>query len=86
MKVLRAGVRRGDRLGRACGRRAIGGGGSAGPRSRRGTPLRDSENVDMILKGLRLVAIDEISIGKGHRYLTVVFIGERKGADALDPF
>jgi transposase len=47
------------------------------------------------LKDLRLVAIDEISIGSGHRYLTVVldlesgavvFIGEGKGADALDPF
>lgn len=47
------------------------------------------------LKGLRLLAIDEISIGTGHRYLTVVldlesgavvFIGEGKGADALDPF
>ena len=47
------------------------------------------------LKELRLVAIDEISIGKGHRYLTVVldlesgavvFIGKGKGADALDPF
>jgi transposase len=47
------------------------------------------------LKGLRHLAIDEISIGKGHRYLTVVldlesgavvFIGEGKGADALDPF
>jgi len=47
------------------------------------------------LKELRLLAIDEISIGKGHRYLTVVldlesgavvFIGEGKGADALDPF
>lgn len=47
------------------------------------------------LKDLRLVAIDEISIGRGHRYLTVVldletgavvFIGEGKGAEALDPF
>jgi transposase len=47
------------------------------------------------LKDLRLLAIDEISIGGGHRYLTVVldlesgavvFIGEGKGADALDPF
>lgn len=47
------------------------------------------------LKDLRRVAIDEISIGKGHRYLTVVldlvsgavvFIGKGKGADALDPF
>ena len=47
------------------------------------------------LKHLKQIAIDEISIGKGHRYLTVVldldsgavvFIGEGKGADALDPF
>ena len=47
------------------------------------------------LKDLRLLAIDEISIGRGHRYLTVVldletgavvFIGNGKGAKALDPF
>lgn len=47
------------------------------------------------LKHLRHIAIDEISIGKGHRYLTVVldldsgrvvFVGHGKGADALDPF
>jgi transposase len=47
------------------------------------------------LKHLRLLAIDEISIGKGHRYLTVVldlesgavvFVGDGKGADALEPF
>jgi transposase len=47
------------------------------------------------LKRVRRIAIDEISIGKGHRYVTVVldldsgavvFIGEGKGADALDPF
>jgi transposase len=47
------------------------------------------------LKELRLVAIDEISVGRGHRYLTVVldlatgavvFIGNGKGAEALDPF
>lgn len=47
------------------------------------------------LKRLRQIAIDEISIGKGHRYLTivldlrtgaVVFVGEGKGADALAPF
>lgn len=47
------------------------------------------------LKGLRQIAIDEISIGKGHRYLTlvldletgrVVHVGEGKGADALKSF
>jgi transposase len=47
------------------------------------------------LKHLRHIAIDEISIAKGHRYLTVVldldsgavvFVGDGKGADALRPF
>jgi transposase len=47
------------------------------------------------LKHLRQIAIDEIAIGRGHRYLTVVldllsgavvFIGEGKGAEALNPF
>lgn len=47
------------------------------------------------LRDLRWIAIDEISIGSGHRYLSVVldlesgavvFVGEGKGADALDPF
>ena len=47
------------------------------------------------LKHLRQIAIDEISIGRGHRYITVVldlesgaivFVGKGKGADALDPF
>jgi len=47
------------------------------------------------LKHLRQIAIDEISIGKGHRYLTVVldlesgavvFVGDGKGGDALIPF
>lgn len=47
------------------------------------------------LKDVRHLAIDEISIGSGHRYLTVVldldagavlFVGEGKGADALTPF
>ena len=47
------------------------------------------------LRKLKRLAIDEISIGHGHRYLTVVldlisgavvFIGEGKGADALIPF
>jgi transposase len=44
------------------------------------------------LKHLRRIAIDEISIGRGHRYLTVVldldsgavvFVGSGKGADSL---
>jgi transposase len=47
------------------------------------------------LKHLRRIAIDEIAIAKGHRYLTVVmdlesgavvFVGNGKGADALKPF
>jgi transposase len=47
------------------------------------------------LKHLRRLAIDEISIGAHHRYLTivldlvsgaVVFVGDGKGADALKPF
>jgi transposase len=47
------------------------------------------------LRKLKQIAIDEIAIGAGHRYLTVVlnletgavvFVGEGKGADALDPF
>lgn len=47
------------------------------------------------LKKLKQIAIDEISIGKGHRYLTivldlksgtVVFVGDGKGAEALEPF
>jgi transposase len=47
------------------------------------------------LKRLRQIAIDEISVGRGHRYLTVVldldsgavvFVGDGKGADALQPF
>ena len=47
------------------------------------------------LKKLKQIAIDEISIGKGGRYLTVVldlksgavvFVCEGKGADALEPF
>jgi len=44
---------------------------------------------------LKQIAIDEISIGRGHRYFTVVldlltgavvFVGDGKGADALEPF
>jgi transposase len=47
------------------------------------------------LKHLKQIAIDEIAIGKGHRYLTVVldllsgavvFVGDGKGAEALVPF
>src|SRR3954449_1851978 len=47
------------------------------------------------LKHLRRIAIDEITIAKGHRYLTVVldldsgavvFVGDGKGGDALKPF
>jgi len=47
------------------------------------------------LNKLARIAIDEITIGKAHRYLTVVlnlktgaviFVGEGKGADALAPF
>jgi transposase len=47
------------------------------------------------LKHLSYIAIDEIAIAKGHRYLTVVmdlesgavvFVGDGKGADALKPF
>lgn len=47
------------------------------------------------LSKLKQIAIDEISIGKGHRYVTVVlnletgavvFVGDGKGADALEPF
>jgi transposase len=44
---------------------------------------------------LKQIAIDEISLGKGHRYLTVVldlktgavvYVGEGKGGEALSPF
>ena len=47
------------------------------------------------LKSLEQIASDEIAIGKGHRYVTlvldlksgaVVFVGDGKGADALEPF
>jgi transposase len=47
------------------------------------------------LKNLRQIAIDEITIGKGHRYLTVVldlisgavvFVGEGRGVKTLLPF
>ena len=47
------------------------------------------------LKHLRQIAIDEISVGKGHRYVTIVLdlqsgavvhVGEGKGGDSLTPF
>jgi transposase len=47
------------------------------------------------LKNLKQIAIDEICLGKGRRYLTVVldlvsgavvFVGDGKGAEALEPF
>jgi transposase len=47
------------------------------------------------LKHLRRIAIDEIAVARGHRYMTVVmdldsgavvFVGDGKGADALKPF
>jgi transposase len=47
------------------------------------------------LGGLRQIAIDEIAAGKGQRYLTVildlqtgavVFVGDGRGGDALEPF
>lgn len=47
------------------------------------------------LKNLKQIAIDEINIGKGQRYLTlvldllsgaIVFVGDGKGGDALKPF
>ncbi len=47
------------------------------------------------LNKLKLIAIDEIAIKKGHKYLTVVldlktgavvFVGDGKGADSLEPF
>jgi transposase len=47
------------------------------------------------LKHLRRIAIDEIAVAKGHRYMTivldldsgaVVFVGDGKGADAPEPF
>jgi transposase len=47
------------------------------------------------LHKLKQIAIDEINIGKGHRYVTivldllsgaVVFVGEGKGVEALEPF
>src|SRR4051812_44270503 len=64
--------------------------------------IKDTEKRDVsrryakpVLKHLRHIAIDEIAVAKGHRYLTVVldldsravvFVGDGKGADALKPF
>jgi transposase len=48
-----------------------------------------------VLKDLRYLAIDEIAVKKGHHYLTValdlesgavIFVGDGKGARALEPF
>jgi len=47
------------------------------------------------LRNIKRIAIDEIAVRKGHRYLTVVlnmdtgaviFVGDGKGSDALEPF
>jgi transposase len=47
------------------------------------------------LKNVKRIAIDEIAVRKGHRYMTVVldmdtgaiiFVGDGKGGDALEPF
>ena len=47
------------------------------------------------LKDVTYIAVDEIAVKKGHRYLTVVldldsgaaiFDGDGKGADSLEPF
>jgi transposase len=47
------------------------------------------------LEKLKQIAIDEIAVGKGHHYLTVVldlisgavvFVGDGKGVEALEPF
>jgi len=51
--------------------------------------------LDERLLDVRRIAIDEISVGKGHRYLTVVLdldsgavvhVGEGKGGEALRAF
>ena len=64
--------------------------------------IKDIQKRDLVqhfakpkLKHVQRIAIDEISVGKGHRYLTVVldldsgavvFVGDGKGTDALEPF
>ena len=65
-------------------------------------PVKDIQKRDLSrryakpkLKHLNALAIDEIAVASGHRYLTVVldldsgavvFVGDGKGADALKPF
>jgi len=48
-----------------------------------------------VLKDLEMIAIDEIAVGQGHKYFTVVmdmatgaivFTGDGKGSEALEPF
>lgn len=55
--------------------------------------LRKYSKID--LKDLKILAIDEIAIQKGHKYITivmdlesgaVVFVGDGKGAESLEPF
>jgi len=64
--------------------------------------IKDLKKSDLVrrfrkpkLRGLKRLAIDEICIGRGHRYRTlvldldsgaIVFVGQGKGADALKPF
>lgn len=47
------------------------------------------------LKDLKILALDEIAIQKGHKYITIVmdlesgaivFVGDGKGAESLEPF
>ena len=67
----------------------VGAGGAAECASRTGAVVEFSRPK---LRHLRQIAIDEISVGKGHRYVTVVldlesgavvYVGDGKGADAL---
>lgn len=64
--------------------------------------IKEIQKVDLIkrfskpgLKSLKRLAIDEIAVAKGHKYLTVVmdldtgaviFVGDTKGHEALEPF
>jgi len=54
-----------------------------------------NEKASGSLAGVTHIAIDKIAVRKGHKYLTVVmdlhsgrviFVGDGRGADALDPF